>query len=42
MTIVLRKELEKLKTQASEIIEDAETREASKDYYAHNTVEQLF
>jgi COMPASS component SPP1 len=42
MTIVLKKELEKLRLQASEIIEDAEMREASKEYYAHNTVEQLF
>jgi COMPASS component SPP1 len=42
MIIVLKKELEKLKMQATEIIDDAEMREASKDYYAHNTVEQLF
>ncbi|KAF4627454.1 hypothetical protein G7Y89_g10701 [Cudoniella acicularis] len=38
----LKKDLEKLQKQAEEIIEDAETREATKEYHAHNTVEQLF
>jgi len=39
---LLRKEAAKLVAEEHEIIDDAETREATKDYYAHNTVEQLF
>lgn len=37
----LTKELDRLTNQANEIIEDAETREATKEYHAHNTVEEL-
>ncbi|RDL41060.1 uncharacterized protein BP5553_01039 [Venustampulla echinocandica] len=42
MQAELTKDLEKLTNQANDIIEDAETREATKEYHAHNTVEQLF
>ena len=35
-------EYKKLTAQEDEIIDDAETREATKSYYAHNTVTQLF
>ncbi|KAH8654534.1 hypothetical protein BGZ60DRAFT_418706 [Tricladium varicosporioides] len=42
MQINLKKELDKLTKQAEDIVEDAETREATKEYHAHNTVEQLF
>lgn len=38
----LKDELTKLTKKEEEIIDDAETREATKDYYAENTVEQLF
>jgi len=38
----LSKELAKLTKREEEIIDDAETREATKDYYADNTVTQLF
>lgn len=39
---LLRKEVARLESQEAGIIDDAETREATKDYYAHNTTEQLF
>ncbi|KAG9238736.1 hypothetical protein BJ875DRAFT_415639 [Amylocarpus encephaloides] len=42
MSAELKKDLDKLNKQADEIIDDAETREAAKEYHAHNTVEQLF
>ena len=38
----LKDELAKLTKREDEIIEDAETREATKDYYAENTTEQHF
>ncbi|RDW92511.1 hypothetical protein BP5796_01905 [Coleophoma crateriformis] len=38
----LRDEFKKLQNRTDFIIDDAETREATKDYDAHNTVEQLF
>ena len=38
----LRDELEKLAKTEAEIIDDAETREATKDYYANNVTIQLF
>lgn len=41
-TKTLTEELSKLSKQEASIIEDAETREATKDYNAENTVEQLF
>ncbi|CAD6444447.1 22507518-6eea-42ef-86ce-b6e344c48e92 [Sclerotinia trifoliorum] len=41
-TKTLTEELAKLSKQEASIIEDAETREATKDYNAENTVEQLF
>ncbi|RAL66020.1 hypothetical protein DID88_005681 [Monilinia fructigena] len=41
-TKTLMEELAKLSKQEASIIEDAETREATKDYNAENTVEQLF
>lgn len=41
-TKTLTEELVKLSKQEASIIEDAETREATKDYNAENTVEQLF
>jgi COMPASS component SPP1 len=39
---ILMDEYKKLTAQEDEIIDDAETREATKSYYAHNTVTQLF
>lgn len=42
MQSLLKRELERLGGLASEIIEDAEGREATKEYHAHNTVEVLF
>lgn len=39
---VLKEELMKLSKTESEIIADAETREATKGYYSSNTTEQLF
>ncbi|QSZ36581.1 hypothetical protein DSL72_006461 [Monilinia vaccinii-corymbosi] len=41
-TKTLMEELGRLSKQEASIIEDAETREATKDYNAENTVEQLF
>ncbi|ESZ94798.1 hypothetical protein SBOR_4817 [Sclerotinia borealis F-4128] len=41
-TKTLTEELAKLSQQEASIIDDAETREATKDYNAENTVEQLF
>ena len=38
----LKEEFARLSRKEEEIIEDAETREATKDYYAHNTVTVLF
>ncbi|CAG8954265.1 hypothetical protein HYFRA_00005885 [Hymenoscyphus fraxineus] len=38
----LKLELDRLTSMANEIIEDAEGREAEKEYHAHNTVEVLF
>jgi len=42
MSAGLTKELERLERKAGEIVEDAETREAMREYNKHNTVEQLF
>ncbi|KAE8450250.1 hypothetical protein EG329_006678 [Mollisiaceae sp. DMI_Dod_QoI] len=42
MIQVLEAELEKLKEKEDEIIDDAETREATKEYYANNITIQLF
>ena len=39
---LLRDQLEKLTIQEAEIVDDAETREAAKDYYADNETIQLF
>lgn len=39
---LLRDQLDRLTIQEAEIIDDAETREASKDYYADNETIQLF
>jgi COMPASS component SPP1 len=39
---ILKDELEKLNKQEAEMIDDAETREATKDYYADNITIQLF
>ncbi|KAH8597930.1 hypothetical protein B0O99DRAFT_540053 [Bisporella sp. PMI_857] len=39
---ILRDELEKLSKAEAEIIDDAETREATKDYYSNNVTVQLF
>ncbi|TGO61216.1 hypothetical protein BCON_0029g00590 [Botryotinia convoluta] len=41
-TKTLTEELARLSKQEASIVEDAETREATKDYNAENTVEQLF
>ncbi|KUJ23357.1 uncharacterized protein LY89DRAFT_606181 [Mollisia scopiformis] len=38
----LKLDLSKLEEREKEIIEDAETREATKEYYAHNVTTQLF
>jgi COMPASS component SPP1 len=42
MSAGLSKELERLERKAGEIVEDAETREAMREYNKHNTVEVLF
>jgi len=39
---LLRDKLDKLTIQEMEIIDDAETREATKDYYSDNVTIQLF
>ncbi len=42
MPTVLKMQLKKLEARAFEIVDDAETREATKDYYADNVTIQLF
>jgi COMPASS component SPP1 len=42
MTANLQREWERCERKKGEIIDDAETREAAREYHAHNTVEQLF
>jgi COMPASS component SPP1 len=39
---ILKDDLERLSKLETELIDDAETREATKDYYADNVTEQLF
>lgn len=42
MQTLLKRELERLTGLGTQIVEDAEGREAEKEYHAHNTVEMLF
>ncbi|TVY38786.1 Set1 complex component [Lachnellula subtilissima] len=42
MTAYLQREWERCERKKGEVIDDAETREAAREYHAHNTVEQLF